>query len=89
MNVYLDNAATTPMLPEVVDAMVPFMRDHFGNPSSTHAFGRKTKTAIEQAAAALPATSVWPRGPSASTVEPKPTTWPCTPASITSAAAGF
>lgn len=49
MNVYLDNAATTPMLPEVVDAMVPYMRDHFGNPSSTHQFGRKTKTAIEQA----------------------------------------
>lgn len=49
MNVYLDNAATTPMLPEVVDAMIPFMRDHFGNPSSTHAYGRKTKTAIEQA----------------------------------------
>ena len=49
MNVYLDNAATTPMIPEVVDAMVPFMRDHFGNPSSTHQYGRKTKTAIEQA----------------------------------------
>lgn len=49
MNVYLDNAATTPMIPEVVDAMLPYMREHFGNPSSTHQFGRKTKTAIEQA----------------------------------------
>ena len=49
MKVYLDNAATTPMLPEIVDAMLPYMREHFGNPSSTHAFGRKTKTAIEQA----------------------------------------
>lgn len=49
MNVYLDNAATTPMAPEVFDAMVPFMKDHFGNPSSTHAFGRKTKNAIEMA----------------------------------------
>jgi len=49
MNVYLDNAATTPMTQEVVDAMIPFMRDHFGNPSSTHQFGRRTKTAIEQA----------------------------------------
>ena len=47
MNVYLDNAATTPMAPEVFDAMVPFMKEHFGNPSSTHAFGRKTKNAIE------------------------------------------
>lgn len=49
MNVYLDNAATTPMLPEVVDAMLPYMREHFGNPSSSHQFGRRTKTAIEQA----------------------------------------
>lgn len=49
MNVYLDNAATTPMAPEVFDAMVPFMKEHFGNPSSTHAFGRKTKNAIEMA----------------------------------------
>lgn len=49
MNVYLDNAATTPMAPEVVEAMIPFMKEHFGNPSSSHAFGRKTKTAIENA----------------------------------------
>jgi len=47
--VYLDNAATTPMAPEVVQAMIPFMEKHFGNPSSSHSFGRKTKTAIEQA----------------------------------------
>jgi len=49
MNVYLDNAATTPMAPEVFDAMIPFMKEHFGNPSSTHSFGRKTKNAIEMA----------------------------------------
>lgn len=49
MNVYLDNAATTPMAPEVFEAMMPFMKEHFGNPSSTHAFGRKTKNAIEMA----------------------------------------
>ncbi len=49
MNVYLDNAATTPMASEVVEAMIPFMKDHFGNPSSSHSFGRKTKTAIETA----------------------------------------
>ncbi|MFN3916944.1 MAG: cysteine desulfurase family protein [Flavobacteriales bacterium] len=46
--VYLDNAATTPMAKEVLDAMLPFMQNDFGNPSSTHAFGRKTKSAIEQ-----------------------------------------
>ena len=47
MNVYLDNAATTPIDPIVLEAMMPYMTDHFGNPSSTHAFGRKTKNAIE------------------------------------------
>lgn len=47
MKVYLDNAATTPMAPEVWQAMEPFMKEHFGNPSSTHSFGRKTKNAIE------------------------------------------
>jgi cysteine desulfurase len=49
MKVYLDNAATTPMDPEVLEAMLPFMKDNFGNPSSTHSFGRTTKTAIEKA----------------------------------------
>jgi len=49
MRVYLDNAATTPMRPEVVDAMVPFMREYFGNPSSIHAEGRKVRAAIEAA----------------------------------------
>ena len=47
MNVYLDNAATTPLDPLVLDAMMPYMTEYFGNPSSTHAFGRKTKNAIE------------------------------------------
>jgi cysteine desulfurase len=47
MKVYLDNAATTPVAPEVVDTMVPVLREAFGNPSSTHSFGRKTKALIE------------------------------------------
>ncbi len=47
MNIYLDNAATTPLDPQVLKAMLPYMEEHFGNPSSSHAFGRKTKTAIE------------------------------------------
>jgi cysteine desulfurase len=47
MAVYLDNAATTPTAPEVVDAMIPILRDGFGNPSSTHSFGRKSKALIE------------------------------------------
>ena len=47
MKVYLDNAATTPIDPEVLEEMVPVMRDHFGNPSSIHSFGRKTRSLIE------------------------------------------
>ena len=47
--VYLDNAATTPLDPEVFEAMKPFMLDDFGNPSSTHAHGRKVRAAIESA----------------------------------------
>ncbi len=49
MKVYLDNAATTPMDPEVVDSMLPIMRNGFGNPSSIHSWGRETKAAIEKA----------------------------------------
>ncbi|MFM8597040.1 MAG: cysteine desulfurase family protein [Flavobacteriales bacterium] len=47
MKVYLDNAATTPVAPEVVEAMVPVLFETFGNPSSTHAFGRQAKALIE------------------------------------------
>src|ERR1041385_5900148 len=49
MKVYLDNAATTPLDKEVLDAMLPFLQEHFGNPSSIHSFGRKTRAAIEGA----------------------------------------
>jgi len=47
--IYLDYNATTPILPEVVDAMVPFLREHFGNPSSAHALGRVARDAMERA----------------------------------------
>ena len=47
MKVYLDNAATTPLDSEVFEAMKPFMLEDFGNPSSTHAHGRKVRAAIE------------------------------------------
>ena len=46
---YLDNAATTPMAPEVLEAMLPFMREHHGNPSAIHSFGRTTRAGVEQA----------------------------------------
>jgi cysteine desulfurase len=48
-HVYLDNAATTPMDDRVIEAMLPFMRGHFGNPSSVHSHGREVRTAIEKA----------------------------------------
>ena len=47
MKVYLDNAATTPIASEVIEEIQPYLNNYFGNPSSTHAFGRKTKNAIE------------------------------------------
>ena len=47
--VYLDNAATTPLAKEVADAMIPVLTGVFGNPSSSHATGRKAKALIETA----------------------------------------
>ena len=45
---YLDHTATTPLDPAVLDAMLPFMHETFGNASSVHWFGRQAKTALEQ-----------------------------------------
>lgn len=47
--IYFDNAATTPVLEEVMYEMIPYMRIAYGNPSSTHSFGRESKAAIEMA----------------------------------------
>jgi cysteine desulfurase len=47
--IYLDYNATTPVLPEVVDAMLPFLTEHFGNPSSRHRYGRTAHDAVERA----------------------------------------
>ncbi len=46
---YLDHAATTPMRPEAVAAMLPFLTEHFGNPSGSHAVARRAKAALEDA----------------------------------------
>jgi cysteine desulfurase len=45
--IYLDHNATTPVDPEVVEAMLPWLREHFGNPSSTHIYGRRAHEALE------------------------------------------
>lgn len=49
MNVYFDNAATTAVAPEVIDVMIPVLKENFGNPSSSHSYGRTTKAVIEKA----------------------------------------
>lgn len=48
MKIYFDNAATTAMDDRVIEAMLPFMRSHYGNPSSVHSHGREVRSAIEK-----------------------------------------
>jgi len=47
--IYFDNAATTALDPQVLEAMLPYLQDHFGNPSSIYSYGRETRLAIENA----------------------------------------
>ena len=49
MKVYLDNAATTPIAPEIIEMMHILMKDSFANPSSVHSFGRESKIIVESA----------------------------------------
>ena len=49
--VYLDHAATTPVRPEVFEAMVPYLTERFGNPSSIHSFGREARMELDKARA--------------------------------------
>ena len=53
--IYLDANATTPLAPEVLDAMLPYLREHHGNPSSGHRSGRETRAAIDSARDSLAA----------------------------------
>lgn len=53
--IYLDYNATTPVDPAVVEAMLPYLRDHFGNPSSTHTYGKTAHEAVEKARAQVAA----------------------------------
>jgi len=53
--IYLDHNATTPVAPEVLDAMLPYLERAFGNPSSAHEYGAAAKTAVEHARAQLAA----------------------------------
>jgi len=53
--IYLDYNGTTPVLPEVVEAMLPYLRDQFGNPSSSHVYGRRAAKAVARARAQVAA----------------------------------
>ena len=47
--IYLDYNATTPIDPKVLEAIIPYLKEHFGNPSSSHAYGKVTKKAVNRA----------------------------------------
>ena len=47
--VFLDNAATTSMAPEIIEMMSEMMKTHFANPSSAHSYGRESKIVVEAA----------------------------------------
>ena len=49
--IYLDYNATTPVAPEALEAMLPFLKEEFGNPSSSHGYGKRTREAVERARA--------------------------------------
>jgi cysteine desulfurase len=49
MAIYLDHAATTPLRREVLDAMLPYLTESFGNPSSAHSYGRSARAALDEA----------------------------------------
>ncbi len=51
--IYLDNAATTRMADEAVEAMLPFLKENYGNPSAVHSMGAAAKKALNQARRAL------------------------------------
>lgn len=51
--IYLDHAATSPVHPDVVERMIPFMTEVFGNPSSIHYFGRQSRQAVDEARAVV------------------------------------
>lgn len=55
MAIYLDHAATSPLRPDVLEAMLPYLAEHHGNPSSIHASGRRARQAVDEAREAIAA----------------------------------
>lgn len=60
--IYADNAATTKMSKAAIDAMLPYMEEYYGNPSSLYAFGQQAKEALENARSRIAAASMPIRG---------------------------
>ena len=58
--IYADNAATTKMSKAAIDAMLPYMEEYYGNPSSLYAFGQQAKEALENACMRIPGRSPSP-----------------------------
>ena len=52
-HIYADHAATTPLMPEALEAMMPFLRENFGNPSSLHRWSKPTRKAVDEARATI------------------------------------
>ena len=77
--VYLDHNATTPLDPRVLDAMLPFLREDFGNPSSLHWFGQRARARRRGGARAGGGARRRPTPPRSSSprAAASPTTWPC------------
>jgi len=74
--IYLDYNATTPVRPEVLEALLPYYQDQFGNPSSVHWAGRQVSGAVEKAREQVAACSIAPRRRSSfSPAGPRRTTW--------------
>ena len=56
--IYLDNAATTQVYPEVLDAMLPYFTEYYGNPSAIYSFAGESKKAVDEARTNVAASSM-------------------------------
>ena len=72
--IYLDHAATTPVKPEVLEAMLPYFTEHYGNPSSVYKIAQRNKKAIDDARAVVAGYLSNPMRSFSPRAAPKPTT---------------
>ena len=75
--IYLDHAATTPIDPRVVEAMLPYLTDQFGNPSSIYRLGQDARAALDRSRDAIARVSGLPTGENSSSpaARPRAATW--------------